>query len=125
MSEAHAEQKSGVLSQGLLSVIAHGITSIATFFAVIGIVRGLGTEAWGQFSLAIQITVFSSMIADFGIGPVIMRRQVYHLHYDVPGLDFVDDSILDAQPGRSVAAPFTTQGLIVEPSDLPEPLWPG
>lgn len=63
------------LSQGLASALGYGITSLATFFAVIGMIRIMGKAGFGQFSLAIQITAFSSMLADFGIGPVIMRRM--------------------------------------------------
>ena len=63
-----------ILSQGLLSMGAYGINTAASFFAIIGIIRLLDKTEWGLFSLAIQIVAFTSMIADFGIGPVILRR---------------------------------------------------
>jgi O-antigen/teichoic acid export membrane protein len=70
----------GILPQGLLAGVAHGVTAIASFLAIIGMIRLMGREGFGQFSLAIQITVFSTMIADFGIGPVIMRRMAIDPH---------------------------------------------
>ena len=68
------DRKSGVLSQGLLSGVANAVTSAVSFVAVIGMIHLMDKGSWGLFALAIQITVFSSMLADFGIGPVIMRR---------------------------------------------------
>lgn len=74
MTESNPSPSSGVLSQGLISMAAYGVNSVASFFAVIGMIRLLGRDDWGLFALAIQIIAFTSMIADFGIGPVIMRR---------------------------------------------------
>lgn len=74
MTDRNPTPSSGVLSQGLISMAAYGVNTAASFFAVIGIIRLLGKEDWGLFALAIQIVASTSMIADFGIGPVIMRR---------------------------------------------------
>ena len=64
----------GVLSQGLLSMIAYGVNFGASFLAIIGMMRIMGEGTYGLFALAIQIVSFTAMISDFGIGPVIMRR---------------------------------------------------
>ncbi|MGB5075219.1 MAG: oligosaccharide flippase family protein [Bacteroidota bacterium] len=69
-----AGKSTRVLSQGLISMIAYGVNFGASFFAVIGIINQLGPSNWGLFSLALQVVAFTSMVADFGIGPVIMRR---------------------------------------------------
>ncbi len=63
-----------ILSQGIISMIAYGVNFVASFFAVIGIANLLGPGQFGLFTLAIQVVAFTAMIADFGIGPVIMRR---------------------------------------------------
>jgi O-antigen/teichoic acid export membrane protein len=64
----------GILSQGMISMLAYVVNFIAGFFAIIGVIRIMDKEPWGIFSLAMQIVAFTSMLADFGIGPVIMRR---------------------------------------------------
>lgn len=74
MTRNNPTNTSGVLSQGLISMGAYGVNFAASFFAVIGIARLMGKEEYGLFVLAIQIVAFTSMISDFGIGPVIMRR---------------------------------------------------
>lgn len=74
MSTRDAPQ-SGVLSQGLLSMLAYGMNFAASFVAIIGMIRILGEASYGLFALAIQIVSFTSMLSDFGIGPVIMRRM--------------------------------------------------
>ncbi|MBR9978199.1 MAG: oligosaccharide flippase family protein [Bacteroidetes bacterium] len=86
---------SGVLSQGLLSMLAYGVNFAASFFAIIGIINILGEQSFGRFALAIQIVAFTSMIADFGIGPVIMRRLAI-----MPGR--AATVILEATAGRSL-----------------------
>ncbi len=63
----------GVLSQGLISAVAQGVNSLASFFAIIWMIRLMGKDPYGVFSLAIQITALTSMLADFGMGPIIMR----------------------------------------------------
>ncbi len=67
-------RRSGVLSQGIISMVAYGVNFGASFFAVIGIANLLGPSDFGLFTVAIQIVAFTAMISDFGIGPVIMRR---------------------------------------------------
>ena len=74
MSTADTQQ-SGVFSQGLLSMLAYGMNFAASFVAIIGMIRILGESSYGLFALAIQIVSFTSMLSDFGIGPVIMRRM--------------------------------------------------
>ncbi|MCB2203208.1 oligosaccharide flippase family protein [bacterium] len=64
----------GVLSHGIISMLAYGVNFGASFFAVIGIMRLMDKGSYGLFSLAITIVASTSMIADFGISPVIMRR---------------------------------------------------
>lgn len=65
---------SKVLSQGVISMLAYGVNFIAVFFASIGMMRIMGKAPFGMFSIVIQVVAFTAMIADFGIGPVIMRR---------------------------------------------------
>jgi O-antigen/teichoic acid export membrane protein len=67
-------QSGGVLSQGVVSLLAYGVNFAASFVAIVGMIRIMGKEPYGIFALAIQITAFTSMLADFGIGPIIMRR---------------------------------------------------
>ncbi len=74
MSSGEQGSHSGVLSQGLISMLAYGVNFAASFFAIIGIMRLMGQESYGVFSLAITIVASTSMISDFGISPVIMRR---------------------------------------------------
>ncbi len=74
MSSDDSGDRGGVLSQGVISMLAYGVNFIAGFFAIIGMIRILGKEPWGMFSIVIQVVAFTSMLADFGIGPVIMRR---------------------------------------------------
>jgi O-antigen/teichoic acid export membrane protein len=69
-----ARQGSAVLSQGVVSLLAYGVNFAASFVAIVGMIRIMGKEPYGIFALAIQITAFTSMLADFGIGPIIMRR---------------------------------------------------
>jgi len=72
---ADDSRQSGILSQGLLSMLAYGVNFAASFVAIIGMIRILGEASYGLFALAIQIVSFTAMISDFGIGPVIMRRM--------------------------------------------------
>jgi len=74
MSNGDTAPRSGVLSQGLLSMLAYGVNVTVSFFAIFGMMRIMGAHSWGVFSLALQIVAFTSMLADFGISPVIMRR---------------------------------------------------
>lgn len=74
MIEPRASTSSGVLSQGLLSMLAYSVNFIASFFAIIAIIRIMGKESYGVMALAMQIVAFTSMLSDFGIGPVIQRR---------------------------------------------------
>ena len=55
-------------------MIAYGVNFAASFFAILGMMRLMGTEGWGLFAVALQVVALTSMISDFGIGPVIMRR---------------------------------------------------
>ncbi|NOY05811.1 MAG: oligosaccharide flippase family protein [Chlorobi bacterium] len=73
MSGGIRSRATGVLSQGLISAVAQGVNSLASFFAIIWMIRLMGKDPYGVFSLAIQITALTSMLADFGMGPIIMR----------------------------------------------------
>lgn len=74
MSGEDSTARSGILSQGLISMLAYGVNVTVSFLAVFGMMRIMGSHSWGVFSLALQIVAFTSMLADFGISPVIMRR---------------------------------------------------
>ncbi len=73
MSGERRSRATGVLSQGLISAAAQGVNSLASFFAIIWMIRLMGKDPYGVFSLAIQIAALTSMLADFGMGPIIMR----------------------------------------------------
>lgn len=65
--------KHSALSQGVLSICAQAINSFVMYFATILIINHLGEVQYGIFTYTMVITGVTSIIADFGMNPIVLR----------------------------------------------------
>ncbi len=75
MSETPALSSKGVLSHGIVAIAAQALNAAVTYFAILIIINELGEVRYGMFSYTMVIIGITSMLADFGMNPVLLRQM--------------------------------------------------
>jgi O-antigen/teichoic acid export membrane protein len=80
----------GILANTLFGLLAQGTTAVFTTVLTLYLVRALGPDAYGLFTLALSIAAVGILVSDFGLASSV-GRYVAEGHDDLPSVRQVTD----------------------------------
>lgn len=80
----------GIIANTLFGLVAQGTTAVFTAILTLYLVRALGPDEYGLFSLALSIAAIGILVADFGLASSV-GRYVAEGHEDLPSVRRVTD----------------------------------